>query len=75
MSKVAIPFNIIEDYEEQSEKNINDKREEMVHEHLEQMVEITKNLSYNDINMLKRKKQEKSEKTINEDKKSPYKER
>lgn len=75
LSKVAIPFNIIEDYEEQSEKNINDKREEMVHEHLEQMVEITKNLSYNDINMLKRKKQEKSEKTINEDKNLPYKER
>ncbi len=64
MARISIPFNL------ESRKGKEDKitkKEEKVKEHLEEMSEITRHLSYNDINLLKTdiqgrtKKQEKEE--------------
>ena len=52
LSKIAIPFNL---ENEPENENIQISEKEMkVREHLEEMVDITKNLSYSDINLLKR---------------------
>ena len=64
MAKISIPFNLEQDQIEELESNgkIIDKKktkkmqkkEIKAKEHLERMSEITKNLSYNDINLLKK---------------------
>lgn len=64
MARISIPFNL--ESREGKENKISPK-EEKVKEHLEEMSEITRHLSYNDINLLKAdmkgraKKQEKEE--------------
>ena len=52
MARISIPFNL-----ENSDKEINNNLEEKeikAKEHLEEMAEITRNLSYNDIKLLKK---------------------
>ena len=77
MGKISIPFNLenkeIDEHDENSDKQgkSNNKKlqtkEINAKEHLEEMVEITRNLSYNDINLLKRNLKGKSkEEQINE---------
>lgn len=67
MAKISIPFNIEEI--ENTENNMKAK-EIKAKEHLEDMFEVTRNLSYTDIKMLKnktsRKKQKEIEKNENE---------
>ena len=57
MAKISIPFNL-------EEPEIKDKKlkpkEIKAKEHLESMSEITRNLSYNDINLLKKNRYEKN---------------
>ena len=73
MAKISIPFNV----EENEEENENTKTKKLkqkelkAKEHLEKMVEITKNLGYNDINVLnqsgsKKKTGKQSQKEIEE---------
>ncbi len=51
MSRISIPFNL----ENQEEKEIKLTEKELkAKEHLEEMVDITRHLSYNDINLLKK---------------------
>ena len=53
MAKISVPFN----FEEKEEKNNKlTKIEITAKEHLEEMVDITRHLSYNDINLLKKNK-------------------
>ncbi len=54
LSKIPIPFNIEENEEI---KHKLTKKEKMAKEHLEEMFEITRQLSYNDIEMLNRNKE------------------
>ena len=51
LAKISIPFNVQEKTEQ--ETNLQDK-EIKAKKHLEDMFEITRNLSYNDIKMLKK---------------------
>lgn len=53
MAKISIPFNLEEPNLEEMEKRLEEK-EVKAKEHLEEMSELTRNLSYNDINLLKR---------------------
>ena len=53
MAKISIPFNLEEPNLEEMEKRLKEK-EVKAKEHLEEMSELTRNLSYNDINLLKR---------------------
>ena len=53
MAKISIPFNLEEPNLEEVEKRLEEK-EVKAKEHLEEMSELTRNLSYNDINLLKR---------------------
>ena len=53
MAKISIPFNLEEPNLEEVEKRLEEK-EIKAKEHLEEMSELTRNLSYNDINLLKR---------------------
>ncbi len=62
MAKISIPFNIEEI--ENTEKNMKEK-ERKAKEHLEDMFDVTRNLSYNDIKMLKDKTQKEKPKGIN----------
>ena len=62
MAKISIPFNLEEPEQEKLPK-LQDK-EVKAKEHLEEMSEITRHLSYNDIKMLRRNKSGR-EKTIN----------
>ena len=66
MAKISIPFNLEDTSKEQKKLKIEEKR---VKEHLEEMCEITRNLSYNDINLLKknRKSKEKIQEIRQED--------
>ena len=57
IAKISIPFNL--NKPEEQENKLNEK-EIIAKEHLEDMFEITRNLSYNDIKMLKMKNQEKT---------------
>ncbi len=69
IAKISIPFNLEEkedneekDREEKSKsKNENVKKEKKCKKHLEKMSELTRNLSYNDINLLKQEKRKKKE--------------
>lgn len=61
IARISIPFNL-----ENSSENIEKKLEEKEiksKEHLEEMAEITRHLSYNDINLLKKNKEEKAKET------------
>ena len=54
MARISIPFNL-ENQDENEEKQNNLKEVEIkAKEHLEEMAEITRNLSYNDIKLLKK---------------------
>ena len=66
MAKISIPFNLEDTSKEQEKLKIEERRAK---EHLEEMCEITRNLSYNDINLLKknRKSKEKIQEIIKED--------
>ena len=63
MAKISIPFNLEnrEDIEGKKEKVLS-KKEIKVKEHLEEMAEITRHLSYNDINLLRKNRTNKKEK-------------
>ncbi len=54
MAKISIPFNL-EEPEEKGENKLQEK-EIKAKEHLEEMSEITRSLSYNDIKMLRKNK-------------------
>jgi len=54
IAKLSIPFNI----EEQEKETKMSTKEIKAKKHLEEMFEITRNLSYNDIRLLKRNKRE-----------------
>ena len=53
MAKISIPFNLEEPEKEGDANRLNEK-EIKAKEHLEEMSELTRNLSYNDINLLKK---------------------
>ncbi len=52
IARISIPFNLEQDYNENNKKHLTDK-EIKSKEHLEDMFEITRNLSYDDIRLLK----------------------
>ena len=62
IARISIPFNL---ENEEERKNKLTPKEIKAKEHLEKMVDITRHLSYNDINLLKHNPKEKSENTIN----------
>lgn len=70
MARIAMPFNL---EEPENEKQRLQEKEIKAKEHLEEMSEITRNLSYNDIKLLKRnaegkgKKQNEKEQQMDED--------
>ena len=61
IARVSIPFNL--DTQEEKENKLTEK-EIKAKEHLEEMVDITRHLSYNDINLLKKNVKENDTKTI-----------
>lgn len=60
MAKISIPFNLEEPEIEDDKKKLKEKEKE-AKEHLEEMSELTRNLSYNDIKLLKKNGAEKKE--------------
>lgn len=58
MARISIPFNL--DNQEEKETKLTEK-EIKAKEHLEEMVDITRHLSYNDINLLKKNAKEKND--------------
>ena len=58
MARISIPFNL--DNQEDKEMKLTEK-EIKAKEHLEEMVDITRHLSYNDINLLKKNAKEKND--------------
>ena len=66
MAKIPIPFNLESSSEEK--ENILKEKEIKAKEHLEEMAEITRHLSYNDIKLLKKNVEGKSEKLVNNEK-------
>lgn len=65
IAKISIPFNL----ENLEHKEIKmEEKETKAKEHLENMFDITRNLSYDDIKLLKRDSSEKSKKVIEKDK-------
>lgn len=74
MAKISIPFNL----EEKNHENKNDElklKEIRAKDHLEQMCEITRHLSYNDINLLKHNKTKESDSQLEDKEKKNFKER
>ncbi len=76
MAKISIPFNLeTETMEEEKPTKKLQKKEKIAKEHLERMSEITRNLSYNDIKLLrknsfnKKSKEQKKEAKTNENQK------
>ncbi len=61
LAKIAIPFNLDEDIENEEEQEKIDNNKNKAKEHLEKMFEITRQLSYSDIEMLNRNKHKKEE--------------
>ena len=61
IARVSIPFNL--DIQEEKDNKLTQK-EIKAKEHLEEMVDITRHLSYNDINLLKKNVKENDTKTI-----------
>lgn len=53
MAKISIPFNLEESEQEENKVKLQEK-ERKAKEHLEKMSEITRNLSYNDIKLLRK---------------------
>ena len=53
MAKISIPFNL-EEPEKEENANTLKQKEIKAKEHLEEMSDLTRNLSYNDINLLKK---------------------
>ena len=62
MARISIPFNL--ENQEEKETKLAEK-EIKAKEHLEEMVDITRHLSYNDINLLKKNAKEKNGRNIN----------
>ena len=62
MARISIPFNL--ENQEEKEMKLTEK-EIKAKEHLEEMVDITRHLSYNDINLLKKNAKEKNGRNIN----------
>ena len=62
MARISIPFNL--ENQEEKETKLTEK-EIKAKEHLEEMVDITRHLSYNDINLLKKNAKEKNGRNIN----------
>lgn len=58
MARISIPFNL--DNQEEKETKLTEK-EIRAKEHLEEMVDITRHLSYNDINLLKKNMKDKDD--------------
>ena len=52
IARISIPFNLEDNSKEEKEKRL-ERKEIKAKEHLEEMSELTRNLSYNDINLLK----------------------
>ena len=63
MARISIPFNL--DNQEEEKENKLEEKEIKAKEHLEEMVDITRHLSYNDINLLKKNTKEKNGRAIN----------
>ena len=57
MARISIPFNL--ENQEEKENKLQEK-EVKAKEHLEEMVDITRHLSYSDINLLKKNMPEKT---------------
>ncbi len=62
MARISIPFNL--ENQEEKETKLTEK-EIKAKEHLEEMVDITRHLSYNDINLLKKNAKEKNGRNSN----------
>ena len=62
IARISIPFNL--ENQEEKETKLAEK-EIKAKEHLEEMVDITRHLSYNDINLLKKNAKEKNGRNIN----------
>ena len=62
IARISIPFNLENTSKEETESKIT-KKEKRVKEHLEEMCEITRNLSYNDIKLLKKNGKDKQAKS------------
>ena len=76
MARISIPFNLQNGIDNEEKKNKLKAKEIKAKEHLEDMFEITRNLSYDDIRLLNTNKSEKSGKKINiEEKEDNQKER
>ena len=63
MAKISIPFNL-EEPEKEENANVLKEKEIKAKEHLEEMSELTRNLSYNDINLLKKNGKKKEDNNI-----------
>ena len=63
MAKISIPFNL-EEPEREENANILKQKEIKAKEHLEEMSELTRNLSYNDINLLKKNGKKKEDNNL-----------
>lgn len=66
MARISIPFNL-DNQNETEEEQIKLKEKVNAKEHLEKMAEITRNLSYNDIKLLKKDSGEKNKKINNKE--------
>ena len=63
MAKISIPFNLEEPENEENANKLKEK-EIKAKEHLEEMSELTRNLSYNDINLLKKNGRKKEDNNL-----------
>ena len=63
MAKISIPFNL-EEPEKEENANVLKEKEIKAKEHLEEMSELTRNLSYNDINLLKKNGRKKEDNNL-----------
>ena len=63
MEKISIPFNL-EEPEKEENANVLKEKEIKAKEHLEEMSELTRNLSYNDINLLKKNGRKKEDNNL-----------
>ena len=63
MAKISIPFNLEEPEKEENANRLKEK-EIKAKEHLEEMSELTRNLSYNDINLLKKNGKKKEDNNL-----------
>lgn len=63
MAKISIPFNLEEPEKEENANKLKEK-DIKAKEHLEEMSELTRNLSYNDINLLKKNGKKKEDNNL-----------